>query len=243
MSLALKLALSPLLLTQAVLTRRRLPRLPEADGPRRGSVGRGRVLSLLVVGDSSAAGVGVDTQDDALALQLATALAGQGGRRVRWQLCARSGVTTAQALDLLREDAPSPAAVAVLVTGVNDVIDQVPTARAVAARETLHRTLRHDHGVRHLVLTPVPPMQRFAGLPQPLRWIAGRDAAAHDRAMAAWAAGRDDVSHLPFDLPLDGPLLARDGFHPGPQVYRAWAQTLADHISRQVLPRIERTNH
>ncbi|NRF71578.1 SGNH/GDSL hydrolase family protein [Aquincola sp. S2] len=241
MSLALKVALGPLLFAQALRTRRRLPKLPEADGPRSGAVGRGRALSLLVLGDSSAAGVGVETQEQALAMQLARSLAARAKRRVQWQLRARSGVTTAQAMALLQEAPLHPAEVAVIVTGVNDVTDQVPPERAIAAREALCRALRDAHGVRHLVLTPVPPMQRFAGLPQPLRWIAGRDAAAHDRALAVWASVQHDVSHLPFDLPLDAALLARDGFHPGAEVYRAWGQALAEHIAGQVLPRLSMT--
>ena len=81
-TLALKLALSPLLLAQALQTRRRLPRLPEAAGPRRGRVGDGTGrLGLLIVGDSSAAGVGVASQDDALAGCLSRALAQRLGFR------------------------------------------------------------------------------------------------------------------------------------------------------------------
>jgi lysophospholipase L1-like esterase len=239
MSLALKLALGPVLIAQAMHTRRRLPKLPEADGPRRGSAGQGHALSLLVLGDSSAAGVGVDTQDEALAAQLGHALAERTRRRVDWQLRARSGITTAQALALLREAPVDPAAVAVLVTGVNDVVDQVRPQRAIEARAELWRALQAEAGARHLVLTPLPPMHHFAGLPQPLRWVAGRDARLHDRALAAWAAGRRDVTHLALDLPLDAALLARDGFHPGAAVYRAWGQALAEHIAVSVLPRIE----
>ena len=41
MSLALKLVLAPLLVAQAVATRKRAPRLPEAAGPREGRVGGG----------------------------------------------------------------------------------------------------------------------------------------------------------------------------------------------------------
>ena len=40
MSLALKLVLAPLLVAQALRTRRRAPVLPEAAGPRQGRVGR-----------------------------------------------------------------------------------------------------------------------------------------------------------------------------------------------------------
>jgi lysophospholipase L1-like esterase len=236
MSAALKLAIAPLLIVQALHTRRRLPRLPEAAGPREGVVGRGASLALLIVGDSSAAGVGVDHQQQALAGQLSQALARRSRRRVHWQLRARSGVTTEQALDLLHTPALAPADVAVLVTGVNDVVDQVRPARALAARSALVQALRAQAGVRHVVITPVPPMQRFAGLPQPLRWMAGRDAAAHDRALQRWVARQGDASWLPFDLPLEPQLLARDGFHPGAPLYRHWGDTLAAHITQQVLP-------
>ena len=60
MSLALKLALAPVLVAQALRTRRRAPVLPEPAGPRQGCVGQGESeLRLLIAGDSSAAGVGV----------------------------------------------------------------------------------------------------------------------------------------------------------------------------------------
>lgn len=238
MSIALKLALAPLVIPQALLTRRRLPRLPEAAGPRQGTAGRGDLgLSLLILGDSSAAGVGVDQQHDALAGQLSRALACRLAQRVRWQLCARSGVTTAQALALVGD--ARPADVAVVVTGVNDVVDQVSPARALQHRERLVLALQQQAGVRQVVMTPVPPMDRFAGLPQPLRWLAGRDAAAHEQALVRWARQQAAVSHLPFDLPLDDPaLLARDGFHPGAPLYRLWGEALAGHIAGAVCARL-----
>ena len=238
MSLALKLALGPLLLAQAVHTRRRLPKLPEAAGPREGVAGSGAAgPSLLIVGDSSAAGVGVDQQEQALAGQLSSALAERLGLAVRWQLCAQSGLSSAQMLALLPD--ARPADVAVLVSGVNDVIDQISPRQALRDRQALLDALRQRTGVRHVVMTPVPPMGHFSGLPQPLRWLAGRDATAHEAALARWAVGRPGVSHLSFNLPMDDPaLLASDGFHPGALLYRFWGQTLARHIAGSVLPQL-----
>ncbi len=46
-------------------------RLPEAHGERSGCCGNGNELNLLIIGDSAAAGVGVDEQSEALASQLA----------------------------------------------------------------------------------------------------------------------------------------------------------------------------
>ncbi len=219
-------------------TRARMPRLPEAAGERDGVVGRGSLLRLLIVGDSSAAGVGVAEQSQALAGHLTKALAAQAAMRVQWRLLARAGLTSAQCLDQLLSNARLEADVAVVVLGVNDVIDQVPSQRAVAAREAIANRLRNGHGVAHVVFAPLPPVQHFPGLPQPLRWIAGRDAKRHDDAVAAWASTRADVSHVPIDLPLNTALMADDGFHPGEPVYRICGTALAEHIATQVWPRM-----
>jgi lysophospholipase L1-like esterase len=240
MSLTAKLLLSPLLVAQALATRARLPRLPEAVGDRAGETGAGPLLRLLILGDSSAAGVGVAEQRDALSGHLSRALAAQCRARVRWQLLARSGVNSAQCLQLLETEAPASADVAVVVLGVNDVVDQVPSARAVAAREAIANRLRNGHGVAHVVFAPLPPVHRFPGLPQPLRWVAGADARRHDAAVARWAAGRDDVSHVPIDVPLGRRVMADDGFHPGEPVYRVCGIALAEHIATAVWPRLDR---
>ena len=142
------------------------------------------------------------------------------------EVCARALVVVAEA---------DAADVAVVVTGVNDVVDQVRPSTAMAARRQLVQALVQRTGARQVVMTPVPPMHRFSGLPQPLRWVAGRDAAAHERALAGWAQVQPGVSHLRFDLPLDDPnMLARDGFHPAAPLYRLWGDALAEHIATAV---------
>ena len=62
------LVLLPLLIWQGGRLRTTMPRLPEADGPRTGlTSGPAPSLRLVILGDSSAAGVGVGRQDEALA--------------------------------------------------------------------------------------------------------------------------------------------------------------------------------
>jgi len=236
MSLAAKLLLSPLLVAQAVVTRARLPQLPEADGERHGEVGQGPMLRLLILGDSSAAGVGVRNQRHALAGYLTQALARMGGVRVHWHLLARTGVTSEQCLQMLASHAPIAADVAVVALGVNDVVAQVPSQRAVAYREAIANRLRNAHGVAHVVFAPLPPVHRFPGLPQPLRWVAGADARRHDEAVAEWARTRSDVSHVPIDLPLNAGVMAMDGFHPGEVLYRVCGTALAEHIAERIGP-------
>jgi len=241
-SLTAKLLLSPLLVAQALSTRARLPRLPEADGARKGIAGKGPLLRLLVFGDSSAAGVGVANQAQALVGHLVPALARLARAQVRWQLLARSGITSAQCLQMLEAEALDAADIAVVVLGVNDVIDQVPSQRAVRARESITNRLRNAHGVAHVVFAPLPPVSRFPALPQPLRWVAGADARRHDGAVAEWAKSRNDVSHVPIDLPLNRGVMGADGFHPGEPVYRVCGVVLAEHIAQRVWPAFQRLN-
>jgi len=233
LALVAKVALAPVLVAQAVATRRRAEVLPEAQGAREGEVGVGAepALRLLVTGDSSAAGVGVDHQEQAVAGHLVRALHAATGRRIAWALRARSGLTTRAVHDLLLEAEPFPADVAVVISGVNDVIDQVTTRRAVRDRAALADWLIAQAGVRHVVFAALPPVHRFPVLPEPLRRVMGGDARRHDAALARWAATRRDVSHALFALDLDASGMARDGFHPGEPVYRACGEALAAHVA------------
>ena len=235
MTLLAKIALGPLLLWQARGARQRAVALAEAAGDREGVVGHGVALRLLIVGDSSGAGVGADTQEEAFAGHLTRALARDGDRRVHWQLVARSGVSTPAACELLRNTPVRQADIAVVVLGVNDVVEQLPPHRALLARDELVRQLRQRAGVAHVVFAPLPPMHEFPLLPQPLRAVICRDARRLDAAQAEWAARQQGVSHVPIDLRLTPDVMARDGFHPGPEVYRVCGEAIAAFIVKQLL--------
>ena len=240
MSLALKLVLSPLLVAQAVTTRRRALVLPEAEGPREGRLpGEGKAVRVLIAGDSSAAGVGVTHQRHAVAGHLTATLRHRLRRPIEWVLRARSGLTTRQLHELLQTEPPPAVDVAVVVTGVNDVIDQVPSGRAVQHRAAMADWLLEHRLARHVVFAPLPPIGRFPLLPQPLRRVLGADAQRHDDALARWASRRQNVSHVGIDLALGADAMAEDGFHPGEPVYRACGEALALHITTKVWPLLD----
>lgn len=229
MLLAARFALGPLLLRQAGAVRRTALRLPEAAGPREGVVGAGVPrLRLLVVGDSSAAGVGVPTQADALALPLATLLAREFGS-VAWQLVAESGLTTACARALLARTRLEPADVVVTALGVNDVTAQLSAGSFISHTSQLWSDLRERTGARWAVLSGLPPMGRLTAVPQPLRWYLGRYSAGFDAALAQWTQ-RQSLGYCALGWTDDPAFLAHDGFHPGPALYPQWAARLEDAI-------------
>lgn len=205
-------------------------RLPEAEGPR---AVEGTALRLLIVGDSSAAGVGAAHQDEALAGQLARALAARLGQPVGWQLVATSGHRSEEALAALEAAEVSPADVLITALGVNDVVDQISTQRSLDALHRIHAVATSRAGVRLAFHCGAPPMQEFPLLPQPLRWFFGRQAARFNAALHRAVAGQPNrhVMLLPTSMQQNAAaLMAQDGFHPGPPGYRLWAEALADQV-------------
>ena len=236
-TLALKLALVPLLIAQGKRVRATALKLPEAAGERHGVVGTGRVaLRVLIVGDSSAAGVGVGTQDEAFAGQLAQALAERTGAAVGWQLVATSGHTARDAARALAGTTLAPADLLVTAVGVNDVVSQTRPAQFLRDLDEIHALAVTRAQVTHSWHCGLPPMGIFPLLPQPLRWILGRDAAHLDNALAGHLEGQTARLHLPLpeaprmpgkdDSTPEG-WMARDGFHPGLLGYRQWGRQVA----------------
>lgn len=225
-----KLLLGPLLLWQGRRVRATALRLPEAAGPREAC---GPALRLLIVGDSSAAGVGARHQDEALAGRLAQALSTRLGQPVGWQLFATSGHRSEQALAAFEAAHVMPADVLITSLGVNDVVDQIAPVQALAALDRIHALATARAGVRLSVHCAAPPMQQFPLLPQPLRWFFGRQAAHFNVALSSAIAGQSSrrVLHLPDAMQRDAAaLMAEDGFHPGPRGYALWAEALADQV-------------
>jgi lysophospholipase L1-like esterase len=229
-----KILLGPILLAQGRHVRRTALRLPEAEGPREGLAGNGgsRSVRLLFVGDSSAAGVGVAHQREAWAQPTAEIVANLGGHSVQWKLVAKSGINTHEALALLGRAGPQPAEVLVTALGVNDVTSQASAAKFLADTRALLALARERFGVRHAVLTGVPPMDRFTALPQPLRWYLGQTARALDAALQAHCQGDANIRYLSLRDPRLAAAgdLAADGYHPGPKQYRVLAQVTAREV-------------
>ena len=222
--------LAPLLLWQGRRVRRVTPRLPEPAGPRAGVAGQGAPLRLLVLGDSAAAGVGVARQHDALTGRLLAELSPR--HTVHWRLLAHTGDDLAQVARRLPALAGQRFDIAVLSIGVNDVTGRTPPRRWARDYAELLARLRTEHGVRHCLLTPVPPMHLFPALPQPLRWVMGQGARRLNRVLHTVASRTPGCALLRSPFPMDRTLMASDGFHPGARANRLWAQAVAAAIDR-----------
>lgn len=229
----LKLILAPVLIYQGKQVRKNTPRLPEAAGPREGIQGNGKKqVRLLILGDSAAAGVGVDDQASALTGQILVCFG--KAFRVEWKLIAKTGATTADTLTHMESLPPAVFDVAVTSLGVNDVKSGVTKDQWMDRQKKLVCLLREKFKIKKLLISAVPPMEMFPALPWPLGFYLGLCSSQMNRSMGAWLATQVDCEFLKFNLPFDENLMAKDGFHPGSKLHTLWGRQIFEQVNRHV---------
>lgn len=228
-SRAVAAALAPVLLIQARRVKRDVPILPPAARPWNGTVDGPHPLRLLVFGDSTAVGVGVEHHREALAGHVADVLAERTGRGVHWRAVGESGATSRELLDRhLVEAVREPADVVLLSVGANDALRL--RSRGAFARDVgiLLRALRAASPGAVLILSSLPAFHRFTVFPQPLRRTLSLHTRSLESAARAVVEARGDATMSAPPPPYTDGFFARDGFHPSASGYRDWAHFALD---------------
>ena len=220
--------LAPLLLIQVAWVSLTVLRLPEPCGNRSGNCGDGIKLKLLIIGDSAAAGVGVDEQQDALAGQLTANLASK--YELNWRLIANTGFTSKDVIKELTALTEQTFDYVLVSVGVNDVTHLTRSNHWSTNIRAVVELLDTKFGAPKVLLTSVPPMQRFTAIPFPLGWWLGVRAKRLNELMISATKDKDHCSMLAFDLPFKLTFIAKDGIHPSKLAYSVWANQAADKI-------------
>lgn len=229
--------LMPLMLPLALHTRRTALRLPPAAGPEQGVAGAGfagEPLRLLVIGESTVAGVGVDLLERALPGQLANALSLRLERPVAWRACGENGITAVEACErLLPQVADEAPDLVVMAFGVNDTTHFTSRSRWRQALEGLGRPFLQRGAC--VAFSAVPPLGHFRALPWPLRLLLGWRARLMDRVLAETTSPMGAL-HCTATLAMRPDYLAIDGYHPSELGCEVWAGLLADRLWLEMVP-------
>ena len=217
-----------LLVAEAAYVVRTTPILPPPQGPRHGTITRQPPIQhtpssasnplppqhyrLLLLGDSSIQGIGVDDTANALPHQLAVALAdtlADSGEScvVDWVMIGKTGYRAADMLQLLRHipaaflaSAAGPATtLVVLGCGVNHIARLHTQQRFERELSTLiaaiRSTLPQPPPAVPVFLVGLPPMHAFP-LPFPLRHVLGWKAEQLNRSLARLSHTLPDVTAI-----------------------------------------------
>jgi len=259
-SVARDVLLAPVYLYQGRKIKRDTVRLPEPHGERHGvidlpqandevSTQDAKTFNLMVVGDSAAAGVGSQTQQEALVGKLIPILEQNEAiqanfTRLNWSLQATTGHTS---FDILRRlyvlPAPEqPIDVMLLSVGVNDTTSNVSVHKWQQQIEDIINIAQRKFGVRELVFLSLPPMAQMPAIPAPLNNFVGAKASVLDEILQQVCAAHAGVTYMATDFTrmleehangsaIDiNVMFASDGFHPSSLMYGYWAQQIVETI-------------
>ncbi|WP_406832136.1 SGNH/GDSL hydrolase family protein [Pedococcus sp. KACC 23699] len=194
--------------------------------------GSGEPVELIVLGDSSAAGMGADRPHQTVGAIIANGVSALTGRPVHLTNTAVIG-SESSGLELQLANALDRVArphVAVIMIGANDVTHRIDKAIAVRHLETVVRSLR-ELGTEVVVGT-CPDLGTIEPIPQPLRLIGrrwSRDLAAAQTVAVVEAGGRtvslgDLLGPEFYERPQE--MFSADRFHPSPAGYARAAAAL-----------------
>jgi lysophospholipase L1-like esterase len=231
------LGLAGVLLVEAKLAEVRLDAL-KGDPPRAADLhgeafarSDAAPLTLAVLGDSTAAGFGVDRGRETPGALLATAIAAVAERPVHLRVTAVNGAASddlERQLDQLLSAAPLPD-LALIMVGVNDIAQRIRTGNSALMLGRAVRRLR-DAGAEVVVGT-CPDLGVVEPVHRPLRQLAqqaGRRLAAA-QALAVVRAGGHSVplgELLGPEFANRPEMFASDRYHPSARGYRTAAMAL-----------------
>jgi lysophospholipase L1-like esterase len=199
--------------------------------------GAGTPLRLLVLGDSTAAGLGAEHPHQTIGATIASGVAAFSGRPVELTNVAVSGAESTGLDEQVERGLAAVTApdVALVLIGANDVTHRIERSVAVRHLEMAVRRLRESGS--EVVVGTCPDLGAIEPLQQPLRSLArrwSRDLAAAQTVAVVEAGGRavsiGDLLSAVFSAEPKV-MFSSDRFHPSPAGYARVAAALMPTVS------------
>ena len=190
----------------------------------------GPALRIALLGDSTAAGYGVDLVEETPGAVLGSGVAHQAERRVYVRELCRVGAQSSELHDQVERTLPMHPNVAVVLIGANDVTHTQRPSQAVRHLSEAVRTLR-DAGVEVVVGT-CPDLGTVRPIPPPLRQVARawsrRLAAAQTIAVVEQGGRTVSLASIlgPEFEAAPALFFGPDRFHPSSKGYASLAEAL-----------------
>ena len=225
---------APFLFLQGQVTRWKVGLLPEAEGPA-GLTGQGEEpAKLLVLGESTVAGLGARTHEMALGGRFAKGLSTRIGRPVMWTVVGRNGVTARRTIDELVPLVPrEPFDYILLGIGGNDVMKLSSPKKWRRDMLELLGRLRTHSPEAVIFVSNCPMIIHSPAIPQPIKGILWELSRMHNANIIEFTAGLERVHYYPQPVGVEFDGFFADGIHPSEQGYRDWAEAMLRHFDTE----------
>lgn len=217
-----------------------VPKLPPATGPNGQTVGEEPPLRILIIGESTMAGVGVATHAEGFAGAFADALAQGIGRSVSWRVYARSGFTLKR---ILHEVLPTieEAQVDMIVVGMggNEAFKMNTPEGVRRDFKAVIDWLRNRFGPDVPIAFPnMPPIREFTAFTPVLKFTLGRMVEVFGEELAELVKAEENVYYNAEVIRIadwrqrlgvgeDPTIFFSDGVHPSALTYQTWGRDFA----------------
>ncbi len=224
---------APFLLLQGQIIRWKVGVLPDAAGDKHGKYGDGEnAVKLLVIGESTVAGLGARTHEFAFAGQFAKQLSEQITKPVEWSVVGKNGVTARRTIDELLPQIPNEQFEYILVgLGGNDVLKLSSPVKWRRDMTELLGILRAKNPDAVIFLSNCPMIIYSPIMPQPIRSILWSLSQMHNENIKEFTSDMDRIFYYPqpADVRLEG--FFADGLHPSEQGYADWAAAMMQYFA------------
>jgi lysophospholipase L1-like esterase len=223
------LPFAPFLYLQGQYIRRKIGRIPDASGELVGKFGDDEQrVKLLVLGESTAAGMGARTHETALAGQFSRFLGEKINKSVEWHVVGRSGITIKETIDELVPQIPDEKFDYILLALCGNEVLKLRSP--ISFRRDMTRLLsilREKNADATFFITNAPAVRLSPVLPNPVKFILGHLSALHDANAREFTAEMSKVFyfHQPTNVPKD---FWADGIHPSEKGYTAWSKRMVE---------------
>jgi lysophospholipase L1-like esterase len=219
----------PFLYLQGQFTRWKVGKLPDAQGETSGEVvGNNEVINLLVIGESTIAGVGAKNHAEALTGRFANYLSKETRKTVRWNALGVSGITVHRTINELVPKIPAEKFDAILIgLGGNDVFGLSTPKKWRNGLAELLDIFRKKYPNATIYVANVPMVREFTALNNPLRYVLSRVAKMQHFNSLDLISNYENVHYyLPNSKFL--PEHFSDGIHPSAHGYDKWAEDMVE---------------
>lgn len=231
----------PVLYLQGKSLRKSIPKLPEAKGPEGQAGKQANLKKIILVGESTIAGVGVPTHQEGFAGELASALSKLTDNKISWKVYAKSGYTAKKVT-------------AKILPKINEVnIDLIIVGLGGNDTFTLNKNWSKDI---HLFVDNIqskfptcpklfinlPPVDEFPALPGILKFCLDNHTDKLRKQLKEIVEESNNLYFLSdklsvkawtekYNLENKSELYFSDGVHPSKLTYKLWAMSVAESIT------------
>ena len=243
----LSVPLLPLLYFDAKRVRRKIPQLHEAsntEGFCKSDESSEIPLKLLTIGESTIAGVGVESHETGFSGTLAKELSEKTSKGVEWKVYAKSGYSSK---DIIEKILPSidekEVDIIVLGMGANDAFTLNTPGQWKKNIIEIITHLQTKYPQVQICFTSMPPIKKFPAFSFSMRFVLGNLVEILGEELARTVQSFENVSY--YDKPIDvekwcrelgiepkPELFFSDGVHPSELTYQIWAKDTALEISK-----------